>query len=97
MGHAWDDHNRIPFGKYAGKKLGDIPAGYLIFIADSENTQATVGIFGYVLKNRERLEAQAKKEKEDYHANKKRAEQGRPPRESAQQQSESSDDDDIPF
>ena len=71
MGHALDDKHEITFGKHAGAKLGDIPASYLLFIADSDGTRETVGIFGYVLKNRDRLEKEAEEAKREYIKNKK--------------------------
>lgn len=70
MGFAYDDYHQITFGKHEGKALKDVPAGYLIWIADSPKSQETVGIFGYVHKNRAKLEEQSADEKNRYKASK---------------------------
>ena len=72
--YAFTDKDTLPFGKHQGEKLGDVPAGYLLFLADSDNTKASVGIFLYVTNNREALEAE---EKEKFFRDKNRGSSGR--------------------
>ena len=70
---AFTDNDVIPFGKHAGQKLGDLPAGYLLWLADSDNTKTTLGIYLYVKQHRVELEKIAAEEKEKFVAEKKKA------------------------
>ena len=64
MSYAFDGEHEITFGKHRGKRLADIPASYLLWLAESEHTLQTVGIFGYVHKHRQRLERERDEGKE---------------------------------
>ena len=65
MSHSFEGEHRISFGKHKGQCLEDIPAQYLLWLAGSDQTRETVGIFGYVLKNRQRLEREAEEAKRE--------------------------------
>ena len=36
------DHNLMPFGKYKGTKMENVPASYLLWLNSQENCQADV-------------------------------------------------------
>lgn len=72
MGYAYDDKHVLTFGKHAGSRLGDVPAGYLLWLLENSSMRENVGIFGYILKNKESLEAAAEEEKKEYYKNKKK-------------------------
>ena len=59
-----NDDTLMPFGKHKGKRLGDIPADYLIWLYDQEWFQKFEDIFEYVAKNYQHLEKEAKQQEE---------------------------------
>lgn len=54
----------IPFGKHKGARLQDLPASYLLFIADQVWCKKHTTILEYVKRNKRQLEVDA--EAEDY-------------------------------
>lgn len=52
-----DEESIIHFGKYRGKKLSEVPAGYLIWILENANVQPDLK--AYILKNEDRLREKA--------------------------------------
>lgn len=56
------DDSLMPFGKHKGKKLGDVPASYLLWLYDQEGfVTKNPDLSGYIAKNMKHLE----KETED--------------------------------
>lgn len=57
-----DDDSPMPFGKYKGEKMGNIPAKYLMWLYDNNKCNQTVkdyiednlDVLQYEIKNRER-------------------------------------------
>ena len=54
------DNSYMPFGKYKGDKMADVPASYLIWLYD--NSKCSMEVLKYIHKNHDVLVAQAKKE-----------------------------------
>lgn len=51
------DSDLMPFGKYKGEKLGDVPASYLLWLGDQPDfAQKNPGLSGYIEANRNWLE-----------------------------------------
>jgi hypothetical protein len=50
------DSDIMPFGKYKGEKIGDVPASYLLWFADSDLAKSWPMLAEYVEKNRKLLE-----------------------------------------
>lgn len=56
----------LQFGKHKGKPLDEVPAGYLLWLADSDATKATLALCRYVRDHRGELEKTAAVEKEEF-------------------------------
>lgn len=54
-----DDTSLMPFGKYKGTKLANVPASYLLFIYD--NYQLHENLKEYIKKNKDVLQAEVKR------------------------------------
>lgn len=54
-----DDSSLMPFGKYKGTKLANVPASYLLFVY--ENYQLHENLKEYIKKNKDVLEAEVKR------------------------------------
>jgi len=54
------DNSLIPFGKYTGQKLANVPASYLIWIF--ENNKCTAEIAKYINENMDVLKEEIKRE-----------------------------------
>lgn len=50
------DTDPMPWGKYAGEKMANIPAGYLLFLL--ENNKCSGDVKEYILENKETLESE---------------------------------------
>jgi uncharacterized protein (DUF3820 family) len=55
---AWGDDDVMPFGKYKGHPLKDIPASYLLWWADQDSSRYPE-LLGYILKNKKTLDIEA--------------------------------------
>lgn len=55
------DNHPMPYGKYAGKRMGDVPAVYLLWLFD--NGKCTPEVKSYVLVNMDGLKQEASKTK----------------------------------
>jgi hypothetical protein len=53
------DNSLMPFGKYQGEKLANVPARYLLFIRD--NFQLHDNLRAYINKNNDALQAEVKR------------------------------------
>lgn len=53
------DNSLMPFGKYKGQKMANVPASYLLWAFDNLNLQDNVK--QYIKKNRDALEAEIKR------------------------------------
>jgi uncharacterized protein (DUF3820 family) len=54
------DNSIMPFGKYAGQKLANIPASYLIWIF--ENNKCTAEVARYINENLDVLKEEIKRD-----------------------------------
>lgn len=55
------DSDLMPFGKYKGEKLGDVPADYLLWLVDQGNVRVRYPeLYRYVDQGRAHLEKEAK-------------------------------------
>ena len=52
------DESPMPYGKYKGRPMEDVPADYLIWLVD--NQRASPEVMGYVEENREVLNKEIK-------------------------------------
>jgi len=60
-GQKVDDNTRIHFGKHAGKKLIDVPAGYLLWLSDQPRFKVkNPELSAYIEDNRKALELEQK-------------------------------------
>jgi uncharacterized protein (DUF3820 family) len=57
-----NDDYLIPFGKYRGKRIGDVPADYLIWFIEQEWSNKWPDLEAYVLKNEKQLLKEARDE-----------------------------------
>lgn len=57
-----DDDIIIPFGKYKGSRLGDVPASYLLYIAKFDWLYKFQDIKDYIENNWEQLNNEAHEE-----------------------------------
>lgn len=55
-----DDNSIMPFGKYKGEKLANVPAGYLLWLFD--NGKAYGQLRDYIHENHDAIELEIKKE-----------------------------------
>ncbi|MCB0595440.1 MAG: DUF3820 family protein [Phaeodactylibacter sp.] len=53
-----EDHSPMPYGKYQGKAMEDVPAGYLIWLYD--NARASPAVARYVKDNMDVLQKEIK-------------------------------------
>lgn len=58
-----DDSSLMPFGKYKGYKLANVPASYLLWAY--ENVQLHENLKEYIKKNKDVLEAEVKRASRD--------------------------------
>lgn len=49
---------QIPFGKYKGQALDDVPASYLLWLADQDWVDKFPDIKNYIERNRQGIEKQ---------------------------------------
>lgn len=51
MSKSFDDDDRMPFGKYRGERMADVPDSYLRWLADQEDFTAArnPGLYEYVM------------------------------------------------
>lgn len=54
------DNDLMPFGKYRGEKLANVPASYLLWLREKGYLYGP--LLGYVIDNIDSLEAEKKKE-----------------------------------
>ena len=54
------DNSLMPFGKYKGTKMADVPASYLIWIF--ENNKCSIEVIKYVRENLDVLKEEVKRE-----------------------------------
>ena len=61
------DTDLMPFGKYRGEKMGNVPASYLRYIYDKGFVSAHkfCKVFRYIEENRDVIEHQIQKENEN--------------------------------
>jgi uncharacterized protein (DUF3820 family) len=59
----FDDNTKIPFGKYQGTALGNVPAEYLIWLYD--NGKLYGGLKKYVEDNMQSLNIEIKQKEND--------------------------------
>jgi uncharacterized protein (DUF3820 family) len=52
-----NDNSIMPYGKYKGEKMANIPASYLIWLSDNDKCSGEIKRF---LENRENLELEIK-------------------------------------
>lgn len=52
------DNSKMPFGKYKGEKMANVPASYLIWIF--ENNKCTPEVAKYIADNQDVLKAEIK-------------------------------------
>ena len=58
------DSDLMPFGAHKDKKMGDVPASYLLWLADQPDVKRRwPGLFAYVDNNRAHLEKEARDNK----------------------------------
>lgn len=57
----FDDNSKMPFGKYQGYKLGNVPPEYLIYIL--ENNYCFGSLKEYIERNKETLQNEIKQNK----------------------------------
>lgn len=62
-GKNMNDDSVMPFGKYKGKLLLDVPASYLLWWAD-QSPETYPELLEFVLKNKKHLEDEANAKKE---------------------------------
>ena len=58
-----EDTDLMPFGKYKGIQMIDVPAGYLIWLADNASAglrKAFPGVFEYIKENMDALKLEIK-------------------------------------
>lgn len=61
MGHiTFTDRSIMPFGMHKGKTLEQVPAAYLLKLADSHTWDATTPLGRYVAENMQVLKLQAR-------------------------------------
>jgi len=61
----YDDNTLMPFGQHKGKPLGEVPAGYLLYIDRTFDTM-NPSLKAYIEDNRAALEIQASKERKEF-------------------------------
>lgn len=76
----FSDTDEMPFGKHSGMQLKDVPANYLLWLADQEdfaekNGNGLSGLSKYIEDRREVLVAKKKAESKAYFEAKKKAEE----------------------
>lgn len=57
-----DSNIELPFGKYKGKRLGDVPASYLLWLGDQDWVSKFPLIEQYIKSEWQYLEKEAKEE-----------------------------------
>lgn len=61
QGNALSDRDKMPFGKYKGKEMANVPAPYLIYLYEAGVNHP--GVKGYILNNLDCLQKENKKAK----------------------------------
>ena len=56
------DDDIMPFGKYKGERLGDVPADYLIWFAEQDWCEQWPDLVDYVNRNMDLLERERRKQ-----------------------------------
>lgn len=75
---TFDDETPMPFGKHKGTLMRDVPANYLLWLADQPDFgEKNPNLLKYVEERRESLVARKKEESKAYFAAKKAAEEAR--------------------
>ena len=65
MADIWKDHYIMPWGKYKGEKLANIPGGYFLFLYDGGNGLSKFPeLKQYIEDNMDIIKAEAAKEKQ---------------------------------
>ena len=103
---VWGD-SVFPYGKYCGKKMSDVPAGYLKFIRHGDSHKFALHLEMYCRENKEALRERANQEQIEYEASKQQQRSDPPERagdvaqdlfkDATADVDVSFDDDDIPF
>lgn len=53
----------MPFGKHKGQKLGDVPAGYLVWLSEQEDDGRYPKVREYIKKNLQHLVKESEEDK----------------------------------
>lgn len=61
------DSDIMSWGKHKGKRIGDVPASYLLWFYEQDWAQSRASLFAYVAKHYVRLEKEASCEEHDYY------------------------------
>jgi len=61
---VFNDKTPMPFGKYKGTPLGNVPASYLLWLYDESSKDAFPALRTYLEKNKRALELEADEEEE---------------------------------
>ena len=60
---GFDDKSPMPFGKYKGTAMANVPASYLLWVRDNMNLPRAHNVTIYILENQDLLEKEATKPK----------------------------------
>lgn len=63
---TFNDKTPMPFGKYKGEAMENVPAGYLLWLYEQmKRDDEKINLFIYIAENRKQLEQEADEEKRD--------------------------------
>lgn len=61
MSDVFNDESLMPFGKYKGQKMANVPAKYLLWLSDQEWIKKYPKVFDYIEDNADVLEMELNK------------------------------------
>lgn len=63
-----DDDSPMPFGKYRGKAMAEVPASYLLWLY-RQTTKLDTSVHAYIIDNLDVLKKEEEEEKQKYRKN----------------------------